>query len=171
MEHLPSAPGVALQVIMLLTLFMFQHKHLKWGVRQPRQFNHNIFFWYVSPSSLCCAMTVKGQQVRMFSLILIHPNSSCFSVPFKDHLLEQTSFGLSCRMRRNTPSSLQTKHDLQQQRWVSKWQGFGSNQNNDETSAQVKCSGKMERRGALWAGSAEFESQLCHLAACASYLI
>lgn len=112
MEHLPSAPGVALQVIMLLTLFMFQHKHLKWGVRQPRQFNHNIFFWYVSPSSLCCAMTVKGQQVRMFSLILIHPNSSCFSVPFKDHLLEQTSFGLSCRMRRNTPSSLQTKHDL-----------------------------------------------------------
>lgn len=38
------------------------------------------------------------------------------------------------------------------------------------TSGQVKCSGKMERMGALWPGSAGFESQLCHLAACTSSL-
>ena len=43
MEHPPSAPGVAVQVIMPLTLFMSQHKHLKRGVRQPQQFDHNIF--------------------------------------------------------------------------------------------------------------------------------
>lgn len=38
MEHRLPLPRVAIQVIMLLTLFMFQHKHLKRGVRQPEKF-------------------------------------------------------------------------------------------------------------------------------------
>ena len=39
------------------------------------------------------------------------------------------------------------------------------------TSGQVKCKGRMKRIEALWPGSAGFESQLCCLAACTSYLM
>lgn len=43
MERCLLLTMVAIQVIMLLILFMFQHKHLKWNVHQPEKFNHNIF--------------------------------------------------------------------------------------------------------------------------------
>lgn len=85
--HLPLTM-VAIQIILLLILFMFQYKYLKWSVQQPEKFNHNIFFQYFSPP-FCCTMAVKPQWFKIFSLTLIHPNSSCFNVSFKVYLLKR----------------------------------------------------------------------------------
>lgn len=131
-----------------------------------------VFFWYFPPPSLCCAMAVKCQQFCMFSLILINLNSSCFGVSFKDHLLGQTLFGRSCKRKWNIRYLLQTKRGRYSSDFGSlNGESLGAIRIMTKlTSGQVKCSGKMKRMGALWPGSAGFESHLCHLAACTSSL-
>lgn len=65
----------------------------KMSVQQPEKVNHNISFFFcvflLFPFAI--QWLQNANNLKIFSWILIHPNSSSLSATFKDHLLKQMS--------------------------------------------------------------------------------